>query len=290
MRYAFIRRHASKYPVALACRVLGVSRSGFHASLVRPESERARADRALCALIADVHAASRRTYGALRVRAEIRAQGVRVGLRRVSRLMRLAGLRGAVLARKARRPRTAREAPDLVRRRFSAEQPDRVWCADITQIWTREGWLYLAAVLDLHSRRIVGHAGGRSPNTALVEHALDVALRRRRPGRGLIHHSDWGAAYVSGPYLARLQRAGAARSHSRPGTPLDNAVIESFFSTLERELLYGRRFATRAEARLAVVDYIETFYNPRRRHSSLGYISPAAFEASTYSQGVSTKA
>lgn len=277
--------------MALACRVLGVSRSGFHAALVRPESERARADRALSALIADVHAASRRTYGAPRVRAEIRAQGVQVGLRRVSRLMRLAGLRGAMQARKARRPRAARtETPDLLRRQFSAGRPDRVWCADLTQIWTREGWLYLAAVLDLHSRRIVGHAAGRSPSAELVERALASAFRRRRPGRGLIHHSDWGAAYVSGPYLAALERAGAVRSHSRPGTPLDNAVIESFFSTVERELLSGRRFATRAQARLAVVDYIETFYNPRRRHSSLGFLSPVAFEASAYSRGVSTKA
>jgi putative transposase len=204
--------------------------------------------------------------------------------------MRLAGLRGAVLVRKTRRPRAVlAEAPDLIRRRFSAVRPDRVWCADLTQIWTREGWLYVAAVLDLHSRRIVGHAGGPSPSAALVEQALAHALRRRRPGRGLIHHSDWGAAYVSGPYLAALERAGVVRSHSRPGTPLDNAVIESFFSTLERELLSGQRFATRAQARLAVVDYIETFYNPRRRHSSLGYLSPVAFEASAYSQGVSTK-
>ena len=164
----------------------------------------------MSALIAEVHTASRRTYGAPRVRAEIRSQGVPVGLRRVSRLMRLAGLRGAMLARKTRRPRAVpTQAPDLVRRRFFAERPDRVWCADITQVWTREGCFYLAAVLDLHSRRIVGHAGGRSASSELVERALAIAFRRRRPGRGLIHHSDWGAAYVSGPYLARLERAGA---------------------------------------------------------------------------------
>ena len=289
MIYAFIRRHASEYPVASACRVLGVSRSGYHAALVRPESERARADRDLTMLVREAHRASRRTYGAPRVHAELQAQGVRVGRRRVARLMRQAGLRGAYHARKTRRPKPAPpdDAPDLIGRAFGAKAPNRRWCADVKQVWTREGWLHLAAVIDLHSRRIVGHACGRSATTALVKRALASAVDRRRPGRGLIHHSDRGAAYVSGPFLASLQAIGAVQSVSRPGTPLDNAVIESFFSTLERELLAGRSFATRAEARSSLFEYVEVFYNRQRRHSSLGYLSPAAFEALPSPQRVS---
>ena len=292
MKYAFIRRHASEHPVALACRVLGVSRSGYHASLVRPEGERARADRELSGLIADAHAASRRTYGAPRVHAELQARGVRVGRRRVARLMRQAGLRGAFHPRKRRRgpPAPAVEAPDLIARRFSAEASDRRWCADIKQVWTRQGWLPLAAVIDLHSRRIVGHACGPAPTTALVDRALASAVARRRPGPGLIHHSDRGAAYVSGPFLSSLRAAGAERSLSRPGTPLDNAVIESFFSTLECELLAGHRFVTHAEARSSIFEYVEVFYNRQRRHSTLGYLSPAEFEARTSTPGVSTEA
>ena len=290
MTYAFIRQHASEYPAATACRVLGVSRSGYHASLVRPESERARADRALTALVVASHAASRRTYGAPRVLDDLRERGHRVGQRRVARLMRQAGLRGAFHPPKP--PRAGRPAavdgPDLVRREFRAEAPDRVWCADVKQVWTREGWVYLAAVIDLFSRRVVGHACGTSATTALAERAFDAAVRRRRPGGGLVHHSDRGAAYVSGPFLSSLDAAGAVRSLSRPGTPLDNAVIESFFSTVERELVAGRSFETRGEAVSALFDYIEVFYNRQRKHSTLGYLSPAAFEARSSTEGVST--
>lgn len=294
MKYAFIRQHASKYPVATACRVLGVSRSGYHAARTRPESERARSDRALSQMIAEAHTRSRQTYGAPRILADLRAQGLRVGRRRVARLMRRAGLQGAFHARRGRPTRPAKtqptDAPDLVRRQFSAETPDRVWCADIKQVWTREGWVHLAAVLDLHSRRIVGHACGTSATTALVERALATAVDRRRPKRGLVHHSDRGAAYVSGPYLTSLQTLGATRSLGRAGTPRDNAVIESFFSTLERELLANRRFAVRAEAVSALFEYIEVFYNRQRRHSTLGYLSPVAYEAQTSTCGVSIKA
>lgn len=292
MIYAFIRQHASEHPVAMACRVLGVSRSGYHAALARPESERSQTDRALSEMITEAHAASRRTYGAPRVHAELQAQGVRVGRRRVARLMRQAGLRGACHPRKRHRPPPAptADAPDLIGREFSAEAPDRRWCADVKQVWTREGWLHVAAVIDLHSRRIVGLAFGASPTTDLVERALASAIARRRPSPGLVHHSDRGAAYVSGPFLSSLQSIGAVRSLSRPGTPLDNAVIESFFSTLVRELLAGQRFARRAEAQSAIFEYVEVFYNRQRRHSSLGYLSPVAFEARHSSQGVSTVA
>lgn len=290
MIHAFIRQHASEYPAAMACRVLGVSRSGYQASRVRPESARASADRALSALVAESHAASRQAYGAPRILDDLRDLGHRVGQRRVARLMRQAGLRGAFHERKtphAGLPATA-NSPDLVRREFIAGAPDRVWCADVKQVWTREGWVFLAAVIDLYSRRIVGHACGTSPTTELVERAFDAAVQYRRPASGLVHHSDRGAAYVSGPMLSSLAAAGAVRSLSRPGTPLDNAVIESFFSTLERELLVRERYATRMEAGSSLFDYIEVFYNRQRKHSTLGYLSPAAFEARSSTEGVSS--
>lgn len=291
MIYAFIRQHESEFPAAMACRVLGVSRSGYHASCVRPESERSKADRALTALVTASHAASRQTYGAPRILDDLRERGHRVGQRRVARLMRQAGLRGAFHARESSHVGSpaAVDGPDLVRRQFTAEAPDRVWCADIKQVWTRQGWVYLAAVIDLYSRRIVGHACGVSATTALVERAFAAAVRRRQPAVGLVHHSDRGAAYVSGPFLASLAAAGAVRSLSRPGTPLDNAVIESFFSTLERELLAGEGFETRAAARSALFDYIEVFYNRQRKHSTLGYLSPDAFERRSSAEGVSTE-
>lgn len=291
MIHAFIRQHASEYPAALACRVLGVSRSGYQASLVRPESERTQADRALLVLIAASHRASRQTYGAPRILDDLREQGYRIGQRRVARLMRQAGLRGAFHERRTRhsgKP-AAVDGPDLVRRDFTVEACDRVWCADIKQVWTRQGWVFLAAVIDLYSRRIVGHACGTSATTELVERALADATARRRPSAGLVHHSDRGAAYVSDPFLSSLAASGAVRSLSRPGTPLDNAVMESFFSTLERELLVRERYATRAEARSSLFDYIEVFYNRQRKHSTLGYLSPAAFEARVSSEGVFTE-
>ena len=210
----------------MACRVLGVSRSGYHASLARPESDRTTADRALSVLIAASHTASRQAYGAPRILDDLRDVGYRVGQRRVARLMRQAGLRGAFHPRKTHHaglPATV-DGPDLVRRRYTAVAPDRVWCADVKQVWTRQGWVFLAAVIDLYSRRIVGHACGASATTALVDRAFTSALRRRRPESGLVHHSDRGAAYVSGPFLSSLAAAGALRSLSRPGTPLDNAV------------------------------------------------------------------
>ncbi len=290
MIHAFIRQHASEYPAAMACRVLGVSRSGYQASLVRPESARATADRALTALVAESHAASRETYGAPRILDDLRDLGYRIGQRRVARLMRQAGLRGAFHERKAHRPGlpAAVSGPDLVRRDFAAEAPDRVWCADVKQVWTREGWVFLAAVIDLYSRRIVGHACGTSPTTELVARAFDAAVQYRRPASGLVHHSDRGAAYVSGPMLSSLAASGAVRSLSRPGTPLDNAVTESFFSTLERELLARERYAARSQAVSSLFDYIEVFYNRQRKHSTLGYLSPAAFEARSSPEGVSS--
>ncbi|MEM6785507.1 MAG: IS3 family transposase [Bacteroidota bacterium] len=283
MSYAFIRQHASEYPVALACRALGVSRSGYYDWPDRPESERARADRALTALIAQVHTASRHTYGAPRVHAELQAQGHRVARKRVARLMRQAGLRGAMPPRRAHRPRasTAEAAPDLVQQQFLAEAPDRVWCADVKQIWTREGWLYLAVVLDLYSRRVVSHACGSRGDEALVTRALRAAPGRRRPPAGLVHHSDRGSVYREHTYRALLKQHRALPSESRAGTPQDNAVVESFFATLTREVLDGARFATRQAGTSSVFEYVEVFYNRQRRHSTLDYLSPADYESAT---------
>lgn len=291
MRFAFIRRHASEYPLGLLCRVLGVSRSGYYAASARPRSARRRDDEALAQAVARVHLASRRTYGAPRVHHEVRQQ-MRCSRKRVARLMRQAGLRGAMHPRRRRwsPPSAAPAAPDLLGQRFAAPAPDRVWCADTKQIWTRQGWLHVAAVIDLYSRRVVGLAFDRSASTGLVSRALRRALRQRRPAAGLVHHSDQGSAYRSEAYRGLLRRWGARASMSRPGTPLDNAVVESFFSTLSRELLLDRRFTGPDEARAAVRQYVESFYNRDRRHSSLAYASPVAFEASANSQGVSTKA
>lgn len=292
MSYAFIRQHASEYPVALACRALGVSRSGYYDWRDRPESARTRADRALSALIAQAHTASRHTYGAPRVHAELRAQGHRVARKRVARLMRQAGLRGAMPPRRARRHRAslAEAAPDLVQQQFHAEAPNRVWCADVKQVWTREGWLYLAAVLDLYSRRVVGHACSLRGDADLVQRALRAALGRRRPPAGLVHHSDRGAVYREHGYRALLRQHQALPSESRAGTPQDNAVIESFFATLTREVLDRERFATRRAAQSSVFEYIEVFYNRQRRHSTLGYLSPCDYEAQSFHKGVSVKA
>jgi putative transposase len=214
--HAFIRQHESEFPAAMACRALGVSRSGYQASLVRTESERSKADRALTALIAESHQASRQTYGAPRVRDDLCEQGHRVGQRRVARLVRRAGLRGVSHPRKAAHvglPATV-EGPDLVRREFTAEAPDRVWCADVKQVWTREGWVFLAAVIDLYSRRIVGHACGTSATTELVERAFAGAVQHRRPSPGLVHHSD---PYIIRIVARRTSRVRCCRRWLRPG-------------------------------------------------------------------------
>lgn len=284
MRYAFIRLHASQYPVTRLCQVLGVSRSGYYDALRRPKSERARLDDELTRLIKATHRASRQSYGSPRIHAELREQGHRIGRKRVARLMRQAGLRGAMAPRRGLR-QSAPAASDLLKRQFQVPAPNRVWCSDIKQVSTRQGWLYLAVVLDLYSRRIVGHACSARADAELVGRALKNASARREVAPGLIHHSDRAAVYGEAGYRARLARHGMRRSQSRPGTPLDNAVVESFFSTLSRELVLT--FDTRAEARLALFDYIECFYNPTRRHSTLGFQSPADYEAAFFNQGVS---
>jgi putative transposase len=263
------------------CRVLGVSPSGYYAWRKRPLAPRARADVALTAQIQVIHRESRGTYGAPRIHADLAAQGVRVGRKRVARLLRTVGLQG-VSRRKFRttvRDETARPAPDLVDRQFTAAGPDRLWVADITYVPTWAGFLYLAVVLDAWSRRVIGWAMETHLRTELVLAALDMAVAQRRP-TDVIHHSDQGCQYTSLAFGRRCREAGVRPSMGSVGDAYDNALCESFFATLECELLDRHRFPTPAEARRAVFDFIEGWYNPRRRHSALDYLSPMLFERS----------
>jgi len=267
--------------VATLCRLLGVSRSGYYAWRRRPPSARARADRGLSQRIREIHEQSRGTYGTPRIRAELRDAGVACSRKRVARLLRLAGLQGCHRRKGPPSPRRtpgATPAPDLVRRDFAAPAPDRLWVADITYVPTWAGVLYLAVVLDAHSRRIVGWAMADHLRSELVIEALDMAVWRRRPTQSVVHHSDQGSQYTSLAFGRRLREAGLVSSMGSRGDCFDNATAESFFATLECELLARRRFPTRSAARLALFDYIEGFYNTHRRHSALGYLSPAAYE------------
>jgi len=259
------------------------SASGYYAWLSRSPSARELADRALRDRIVDIHSRSRGIYGAPRVHAELAAEGTCVGRKRVARLMRQAAIQGVHRRRKVATTRQNPErgtAPDLVRRHFTADGPDRTWVSDITYVPTRAGFLYLVVVIDVWSRRVVGWSMRDDMATPLVTDALDMAIARRRP-QGVIHHSDRGSQYSSGAFRTRCERAGISVSMGRRGDAYDNAVAESFFATLETELLHRERFATRDQARSAVFDYIEGFYNPTRRHSSIGYHSPADYERST---------
>jgi len=267
--------------VATLCRLLGVSRSGYYAWRRRPPSARARADRGLSQRIREIHEQSRGTYGTPRIRAELRDAGVACSRTRVARLLRLAGLQGCHRRKGPPSPRRtpgATPAPDLVRRDFAAPAPDRLWVADITYVPTWAGFLYLAVVLDADSRRIVGWAMADHLRSELVIEALDMAVWRRRPTQSVVHHSDQGSQYTSLAFGRRLREAGLVSSMGSRGDCFDNATAESFFATLECELLARRRFPTRSAARLALFDYIEGFYNTHRRHSALGYLSPAAYE------------
>ena len=283
--YQLIADQAAQHAVRLLCRVLGVSRSGYFAWRSRPPAARTRADRALTEQICQIHAQSRQTYGSPRVRAVLRERGEAVGRRRVARLMRRAGLRGVHGQR--RRVRTtaadprATPAPDRVARAFAPAAiggPDRLWLADISYIPTREGWLYLAIILDGFSRRVVGWAMADHLQTELVLAALRLALQRRRPAAGLIHHSDRGCQYTSLAFGQQLQAAGLVASTGSVGDCYDNAVAESFFASLKAELVDRHDWPTRAAARMAIFEYIEVWYNRQRLHSTLGYLSPAQFE------------
>jgi putative transposase len=271
--------HQADYPIATMCRLLGVSSSGYHAWVKRQPSQRSETDTALIAEIRAAHAASRGTYGAPRIHAELAAKGTRIGRKRVARLMTQAGLAGVSRRRFATTTirGDGRQAPDLVERNFTAAAPDLLWVADITYIPTWAGFLYLAVVLDAFSRRIVGWSMATTLAKQLVLDALNMALVGRRP-RGVIHHSDQGSQYTSIEFGHRCREAGVRPSMGSVGDAYDNAMCESFFATLECELLARCRFKTQAEARSAVFEFVEGFYNPRRRHSSIGYLSPVDYE------------
>ena len=275
-----MKRHQADYPIATMCRLLGLSTSGYYARRHRPPSKRATSDAALSEKIAALHERSRETYGAPRIHADLAAEGQRVGRKRVGRLMRGAGLAGVSRRRGVRttiRDREARPAPDLVIRDFNAQSLDRLWVADITYIPTWAGFLYLAVVLDVCSRRVVGWSMATHLRSELVLEALNMAISQRRPSE-VIHHSDQGTQYTSIAFGLRCREVGVKPSMGSVGDCFDNAMAESFFATLECELLDRRRFQTQTEARMAVFEYIEAWYNPHRRHSALGYLSPMEFE------------
>jgi putative transposase len=275
-----MKANQAVHSVRAMCRALDVSPSGFYAARNRPPSARAVADAELSSRIRVIHDESRGTYGMPRVHAELAAGGVRIGRKRVARLMRLENLEGVSRRRKTFttvRDRDARPAPDLVERDFTATAPDQLWVADITYVPTWAGFLYLAVVLDVWSRRVVGWAMATHLRTELVLEALDMAVEQRRP-TSVIHHSDQGCQYTSVAFGLRCREVGIKPSMGSVGDAYDNAMCESFFATLECELIDRRRFQSQAEARMAVFDFIEGFYNPRRRHSALDYVSPVEYE------------
>jgi transposase InsO family protein len=281
VKFAFIAAEKARAPVAVLCRILEVSRSGFYAWEERGPSSRSADDRRLAVLIAAIHKASGGTYGSPRVHDELTDNGVFVSRKRVARLMSELGLE-SVRKRRFKATTDSKHnlpvAENLLERKFEVDAPDIAWVTDITYVWTVEGWLYLAAILDLFSRRVVGFAMSERIDRALVLEALRAAVGRRVPNPGLLHHSDRGSQYASGDYQDALDNLGVVCSMSRKGNCWDNAVAESFFATLKTECVYPRRFATKREAREAIFDFIEGFYNPRRRHSTLGYLSPMEFE------------
>jgi putative transposase len=281
VRFRFIARQAAAFPVRVLCRVLGVSPSGYYGWRGRQESQRSREDRRLRVQIRAIHQQSRGVYGCPRIHAELRRQGVRCSRKRVARVLREEHLQ----VRYRRRYRTTTHsghrqavAPNRLNQQFRVAGPDQVWAGDITYLWTQEGWLYLAVVLDLFSRRVVGWAVSSRINTDLTLQALRMALEQRQPPKGLLHHSDRGSQYAAGAYQSLLRHHSLDVSMSRAGNCFDNAVVESFFSTLKVELEGYGRHETRQEAYHALFDHIERFYNRQRRHSSLNYQSPSEFE------------
>lgn len=283
MKYAFIARHRRTWPVRWQCAALSVSSSGFYEWLGRAESDRAKANRELLTAIRASFSDNDQAYGSPRVWREVRAWGHQVGKHRVARLMRKAKL----VARPKRRrwpkdagPRPEHAlAPNTLERRFVAVAPNTRWVADFTYVWTREGWLYVAVVIDLYSRYAVGWSMSASMTSELVSDALMMALWRRGKPKGLLHHSDQGSQYTSEDFQRHLKEHGIECSMSRRGNCWDNAAMESFFSSLKNERTNRKNYPTRDEARADIFDYIERFYNSRRQHSTLGYQSPAQFEA-----------
>jgi putative transposase len=281
MIYKFMAEHESEFRIQRMCRVLGVGRSGYYAWRSRPASQRAQVDEALVLKIQQEYQLSRGTYGSPRIHAALQKQGVKCGRKRVARLMRLHKITGR--KRQKRRPVTTQRdpgaipAPNLLNQEFCASAPNQKWVSDITYIETLEGWLYLASIVDLFSRRVVGWAMADHMEASLVEDALKMALQQRQPEAGLLHHSDQGRQYTSTVYQSRLASAHCQVSMSRAGNCYDNAAMESFFGTLKTECA-SQPFATRAQARTVIFEFIEAWYNRQRLHSSLDYLSPLEFE------------
>jgi Transposase and inactivated derivatives len=282
MKFGFIAKHRGIWPAAWLCEALGVSRSGFHAWLTRPPSARSRSDEALVAKVRASFTASDRTYGARRVWHDILAEGISCGLHRIERLMRSQALRAR--PRRRRLPSDTGQRivdavfPNVLDRQFHAPAPNRRWIADFTYVWTTEGWLYVAAVVDLFSRRVVGWSMSATMTAQLVTDALMMAIWRRGKPDALLHHSDQGSQYTSEHFQRLMADNGVTCSMSRSGNVWDNAAMESFFSTLKTERTARKTYRTRDQAKADVFDYIERFYNPKRRHSTLGYLSPVEFE------------
>lgn len=293
MKYQYIQAEKAHYPIEVLCRVLHVARSGFSAWCARGESARQRQNICLLTQIRACYRASQGRYGSPRIHQDLRAQGIRIGRHRVARLMRIHGIRSCCRRRVWRASRVVPPefvAANHLQRVFTATAPNQKWAGDITYVATREGWLYVAVLMDLYSRRIVGWALDERMTTALTSHALEMALQHRGRPTGLVHHSDRGCQYGATVYQQRLLALNIQCSMSRPGNCWDNAVVESFFATLKTELIHQRSLMTRPEACAAIFEYLEVFYNRARRHSTLGYLSPVEFERqSSQSMTVSTK-
>jgi putative transposase len=281
MKYQFIAEHRQEYPVSTMCRVLEVAVSGFYAWLRRAPSRRSQENTGLGERIGRIYHANRQVYGSPRIHAALRAEGKPCGKKRVARLMRELGLSAKPRKHRTRTTDSQHEqpvAPNLLNREFTATAPNTKWVADITAIWTSEGWLYLAVVLDIFSRMVVGWAMDAHRDEALVEQAARMALAQRQPEPGLLHHSDRGSQYTAADYRELLAHYGIVMSMSGKGDCYDNALMESFFGTLKSECVDRQSFVSRAQARLVIFEYLEAFYNRQRLHSSLGYVSPATFE------------
>jgi putative transposase len=281
MKDMFIAGHQNEFPVLRMCQVLNVSESGYYAWRKREPSQRKREDEHVGKLIEDAYQKNRRVYGSPRVHAELKEQGVHCGRKRVARLMRERGMSAKTKRRKVKTTDSQHDnpvAPNLLKRDFTADAPNTKWVADITGIGTAEGWLYLAAIVDIYSRLVIGWAMSKERDEQLVIKAAKMALSQRKPGAGLVHHSDRGSQYTSQGYLAVLKEAKIQVSMSKKGDCYDNALMESFFGTLKEECVERQSYQTRAEARSSVFEYIEMFYNRQRRHSSLGYVSPIIYE------------
>lgn len=281
MKFAFMEAEKATFPVRFMSRQFGVSASGFYASRGRPESAHAIRDRELTGKVKEAFREGRGAYGSPRIHAALVEDGEQVGRKRVARVMREAGVEVECKRRFVRTTDSKHGhpvAPNVLDRKFTTEKPDQVWVTDITYIQTDEGWLYLAAILDLFSRKVVGWAMDATMERTLVMSALRMALRQRAPGAGLMHHSDRGSQYASGDYRTALRDAHITCSMSRKGDCWDNAVAESFFATLKKELVHVVKFKTRSEAKTKIFEYIEVFYNRKRLHSAIGYKTPNAFE------------